>query len=324
MFCFTFRVRETVAESKLKSLKEIKHIISINDVSKEQIIDILQLSKEMEGIRDDRLKGKLLATLFFEPSTRTRLSFESAMLQLGGSNLGFADAMVSSAKKGETLGDTIRVLTQYVDAIVIRHPFEGSARLASEVATVPVINGGDGSNQHPTQTFLDIFTIWKTHPGLLDGDELTISMVGDLRYGRTVHSLLLALSFFKVRFKFISPPSLRMPQRYLDFLKEKKIPYTEGENLEGQLKDVDVLYATRIQEERFPDPVEFLKVKGTYKITAALLSDVKKGFKILHPLPRVFEIDREIDDLEATAYFQQAGNGIPVRKAILSLLMGGG
>lgn len=305
----------------MSCLSGVRNIISINDFTRDQIIEVLKLSAQMENNRDDCLKNKCLATLFFEPSTRTRLSFEASMMQLGGSTLGFADAMVSSAKKGETLYDTIKVITQYVDIIVIRHNLEGAARVAAEASTVPVINGGDGANQHPTQTFIDLYTISKTHSELLEGKKLKIALMGDLRYGRTIHSLLIALSFFNVEFKFISPPSLRLAETYQDFLKSKNIKFDISESLDDDINSIDVLYVTRIQEERFPDPVEFSRVKGSYKITASLLSNVKKGFKILHPLPRVFEIDRSVDELEATAFFEQAGNGIPVRKALLHLLL---
>lgn len=305
----------------MSCLDDIRHIISIKDFSRDQIIEILKLSSKMETVRDQSLLGKTVATLFFEPSTRTRLSFEAAMLQLGGSTLGFADAMVSSAKKGETLHDTIKVMTQYVDCIVIRHHLEGAARVAAEASTVPVINGGDGANQHPTQTFLDIFTIWKSHPELIKDKLLKIAMVGDLRYGRTVHSLLNALAYFNVEFKFISPPGLELPETYQNFLRAKGIEFKMSHDIAEYVNDVDVMYATRIQEERFPDPVEFLKVKGSYRITADLLKNTKENFKILHPLPRVFEVDRSVDNLKATAYFEQAGNGIPVRKALLHLLL---
>ena len=305
----------------MSCLSGIKNIISIKDFTRDQIVEILKLSAKMEDVRNDSLKSKCLATLFFEPSTRTRLSFEASMMQLGGSTLGFADAMVSSAKKGETLHDSIKVITQYVDIIVIRHNLEGAARVAAEASTVPVINGGDGANQHPTQTFIDLYTISKTHPQLLEGKKLTVALMGDLRYGRTVHSLLIALSFFNVEFKFISPPSLQLADTYQDFLNDKNIPFSMSDSLNEDINEIDVLYVTRIQEERFPDPVEFMRVRGSYKITAELLSDVRAGFKILHPLPRVFEIDRSVDQLEATAFFEQAGNGIPVRKALLHLLL---
>ncbi|MBF0244948.1 MAG: aspartate carbamoyltransferase [Planctomycetes bacterium] len=299
-----------------------RHIISIKDFSREQIEEILKLSRSMESRRDRSLEGRVMATLFFEPSTRTRLSFEAAMLQLGGQVLGFADGNVSSAKKGETLSDTIRMVTSYADVIVIRHPLEGAARLASEVASVPVINAGDGANQHPTQTFLDLYTIWRWHPDILnDSEPLTIAFLGDLRYGRTVHSLIIALSLFKVSFKFISPPSLRLPDTYLSYLREKGIPYVEGESLQDAVRDVDILYATRIQEERFPDPIEFMRVRSVYRLKIDDLEHSRPGFKILHPLPRVGEIDTSVDAHEAAVYFSQASNGVPVRKALLSMLL---
>lgn len=305
----------------MDSLKSIRHIISIKDFSRQQIIDILKLSAQMESCRDNSLSGQVLATLFFEPSTRTRLSFETAMLQLGGKTLGFSDAMSSSTKKGETLADSIKVTSQYADIIVIRHHLEGAARVAAESSRVPVINGGDGSNQHPTQTFLDLYTISKSHPEYLEGQELTVALLGDLRYGRTVHSLIHALAYFKVKFVLISPPSLRLPETYLNFLRRSKIEFREVNEVDGQLDGIDVLYATRIQEERFPDPVEYMKVRRAYCLKADHFNSVKKGFQLLHPLPRITEIDQEVDDLEIAQYFPQAGNGVPVRKALLSLLM---
>lgn len=305
----------------MESLRSIRHIISIKDFSREQIIDILKLSAIMEGRRDQSLQGQILATLFFEPSTRTRLSFETAMLQLGGKTMGFADAMVSSTKKGETLSDSIKVTSQYADIIVIRHHLEGAARVAAEASLVPVINGGDGANQHPTQTFLDLYTISKSHPDYLHGRELKVALLGDLRYGRTVHSLIHALAFFKVQFVFISPPSLKLPESYLEFLKKAKIDYKEVKTVEGELSDVDVLYATRIQEERFPDPVEYMRVKRAYRLEEHHFDQIKEGFQLLHPLPRITEIDQEVDDMAIAQYFPQAGNGVPVRKALLSLLL---
>ena len=306
----------------MEKLSNIRHIISIDDFKKDQIIEILALASKMESVRDDRLKGLVLGTLFFESSTRTRLSFESAMLQLGGAVLGFADAMVSSTKKGETLHDSIRVTCQYTDVIVLRHHLDGAARVAAEASSVPVINGGDGANQHPTQTFLDLYTISKTHLQLLRGEPLTIALLGDLRYGRTVHSLIHALAHFNVKFRLISPPSLRLPDNYLDFMRRKGIVFDQCEQVEGALEQVDVLYATRIQEERFPDPIEYMRVRRAYHITPSTLKGVKSGFKLLHPLPRISEIDRSVDDLALAEYFVQAGNGIPVRKALLALVLG--
>lgn len=298
------------------------HILSINDFGRRDIIDIIALAADMETTRDDRLKGQVLGTLFFEASTRTRLSFETAMLQLGGSVMGFADAMVSSTKKGETLHDSIRVCSQYADVIVLRHPLEGAARVAAEASAVPVINGGDGANQHPTQTFLDLYTMSKSHPHYLKGEPLKVALLGDLRYGRTVHSLIHAMAHFNVSFRLISPQSLRLPESYHDFMKKHGIVYDECQELDGALEDVDILYATRIQEERFPDPVEYMRVARSYHITPECLSGANEGFKLLHPLPRITEIDRSVDDLELANYFQQAGNGVPVRKALLTLALG--
>jgi len=306
----------------LESLKSIQHIISIMDFSRKQIVDILELATHFENLRDDRLKGHVLGTLFFEPSTRTRLSFEAAMLQLGGTVLGFADASVSSAKKGESLADGIRVTSSYVDILVLRHPLDGAARLASEHSSVPVINGGDGANQHPTQTFLDLYTITKSHPAFLSGEPLKVAMLGDLRYGRTVHSLINALAHFNVSFRLISPESLKLPETYLDFLRKENIKFDSCLDITNSLEDVDILYATRIQEERFPDPVEYNRVKKAYHLTPDHLSGVKEGFRLLHPLPRIHEISPIMDSLPQAGYFQQAANGIPVRKALLSLLLG--
>lgn len=306
----------------MDSLKSIEHIISIKDFNRQQIVDILELAIRFEDLRDDRLKGCVLGTLFFEPSTRTRLSFEAAMLQLGGKVLGFADSSVSSAKKGESLADGIRVSSSYVDILVLRHPLDGAARLASEHSSVPVINGGDGANQHPTQTFLDLYTITKSHPALLKGEPLKVAMLGDLRYGRTIHSLIVALAKFNVSFRLISPDSLKLPETYLDFLKKEKIEFDSCQKIDDALDDVDVLYATRIQEERFPDPVEYNRVKKAYHLTPETLKGVREGFQLLHPLPRIQEISPSVDDLPLAGYFQQATNGVPVRKALLSLLLG--
>jgi aspartate carbamoyltransferase catalytic subunit len=306
----------------LDSLKSIEHIISIKDFNRQQIVDILELAIRFENLRDDRLKGCVLGTLFFEPSTRTRLSFEAAMLQLGGKVLGFADASVSSAKKGESLADGIRVSSSYVDILVLRHPLDGAARLASEHSAVPVINGGDGANQHPTQTFLDLYTITKSHPELLKGEPLKVAMLGDLRYGRTVHSLIRALTHFNVSFRLISPDSLKLPETYTDYLKRENIEFDSCQKIDDALEDVDVLYATRIQEERFPDPVEYNRVKKAYHLTPNTLKGVREGFQLMHPLPRIQEISPQIDAMPQAGYFDQASNGVPVRKALLSLLLG--
>src|SRR3989338_1656334 len=296
-----------------------RDIISINDLSKEDLLHILKAAKSMEKARPNLLKGKTLATLFFEPSTRTRLSFIYSMESLGGHALGFENAAMSSMEKGESLWDTSRITEKFCDVMVIRNPTEGSARLAAEASTKPVINAGDGANQHPTQTLLDLYTIQKVKGTL---NNLNIGMVGDLKYGRTVHSIVVAMSHFEPTFYFISPQPLSMPESYLAELKDKKIRYFETAELSTAIPRLDVLYVTRIQKERFPDPLEYEKYKGVYKITKATLKDAKDSLKIMHPLPRVGEIDQEIDSTEHAVYFQQAGNGIPVRKALLGLILG--
>ena len=297
-----------------------RDIISINDFLKEELLHILKVVKQIEQkSKSSLLRGKILATLFFEPSTRTRLSFISAMEQLSGTVIGFSTANVTSIQKGESLWDTIKMTEQYADIIVIRHPLEGSARLAAEAASVPVINGGDGSNQHPTQTILDLYTIQKTKDKL---EGLHIGFVGDLKYGRTVHSLVIALSHFNPTFYFIAPDDLQIPESYTDELFQKKVRYYKTADLTRFSKELDILYVTRIQKERFPDPLEYEKFKGIYRIDEAFLQHVKKELKIMHPLPRVDEIDKNIDNTEHAAYFEQAANGIPVRKTLLALVLG--
>ncbi|MBI2659502.1 aspartate carbamoyltransferase [Candidatus Woesearchaeota archaeon] len=297
-----------------------RDIISINDFSKEELLHILKVVKQVETKpKSNLLKGKILAALFFEPSTRTRLSFISAMEQLNGEVIGFSNANTTSIQKGESLWDTIKMTEQYADVIVIRHPLEGSARLAAEAALIPVINGGDGSNQHPTQTILDLYTIQKTKNRL---ESLHIGFVGDLKYGRTVHSLVIALANFNPTFYFIAPDDLQMPESYLDELFQKKIKYFKTSDLSRFSKELDVLYVTRIQKERFPDPLEYEKFKGIYRIDNDFLKNVKKELKIMHPLPRIDEIDKSVDSTEHAAYFGQAANGIPVRKALLALVLG--
>lgn len=294
-------------------------VISIRDFEKEDIERILEGAGRMEQLMEagsDLARGKILASLFFEPSTRTMLSFNAAMERLGGSVIGFSDTNTTSVKKGETLSDTIKMMEQYSDIIVIRNPLEGSARLSAEVASVPVVNAGDGANQHPTQTLLDLYTIKKEF-GRING--LTIAMVGDLKYGRTVHSLAYALSMYDVSLVLVSPPELRMPREVRGHL-DGTMPYEEYERLE-EMPSVDVVYATRIQKERFGDPNEYERTKDAFKIdgtTLSLLGDAK----IMHPLPRVSEIAKEVDASPNALYFQQAGNGIPVRMAILAELLG--
>jgi aspartate carbamoyltransferase catalytic subunit len=300
-----------------------KHIISINDFSREEIIHVLETAKKIEALSPKRkqkiLKNKIVATLFFEPSTRTRLSFESAATQLGAKIIGFADPASSSVKKGETLHDTIKMVEQYADIIVMRHKLEGAARLAMETTTKSILNGGDGANQHPTQTFLDLYTIKKTQKKLTG---LHIALVGDLKYGRTVHSLATAASHFNCRLYFISPPSLQMPRAICDTLKKKGIHFSVHQEIDEVIPHIDILYMTRIQKERFGDPIEYQRVKDAYILTREELekNKPKKNLRILHPLPRVNEISPDIDETEYATYFEQAGNGIPVRQALLQLV----
>ena len=297
-----------------------RDIISIRDLSKSDLLTILDTAAKLEKKpMPELMKGKVMATLFFEPSTRTRLSFTSAMEKLGGQVLGFETPDVTSVKKGETTWDTIKMIEQYADIIVQRHNIEGAARLAAEASSVPVINAGDGANQHPTQTLLDLYTI-KKEKGKLDN--LNIAFVGDLKYGRTVHSLCIAMSHFKTKMYFIAPKALQMPKSYLEELEKLGIPYVIEEDLMKVAPELDVIYMTRIQKERFPDPVEYNKLKGVYQIDKSLLDYTKKDVRILHPLPRVNEINTNLDDFPQAAYFRQAGNGIPVRQAIIALVTG--
>jgi aspartate carbamoyltransferase catalytic subunit len=296
-----------------------RDIISIRDFSKADLLHVLKVSKEMERDKPLLLAGKILATLFFEPSTRTRLSFESAMCRLGGKVIGFSDEKVSSVKKGETIWDTVKMADRYSDVIVIRSPIEGSARLAAEAASVPVINGGDGANQHPTQTLLDLYTIQKAKKKL---EGLKIGFLGDLKYGRTVHSLAIALSHWEVDLYFIAPDALQMPAQYLKDLQEKGIHCFQTGDVFSASEELDILYVTRIQQERFPDPLEYERYKNAYRLDQSLLKHVKRDMKIMHPLPRVGEISPELDETDHAVYFDQAGNGVTVRKALLSLVLG--
>ena len=297
-----------------------KSLISIHDFTKEEMLHVLDVAQEFEKNKvQPILRDKVIATLFFEPSTRTRLSFETASNRLGARVIGFSDAGNTSVSKGETLKDTIKMVSNYVDLIIMRHPLEGAARYASEVASVPVINAGDGANQHPSQTMLDLFTIRQTQGRLTD---LSINMVGDLKYGRTVHSLLQAMSHFNPNFTFTAPDELKTPQEYKDFLDAKGIPYHETRDLEGSLNDCDILYMTRVQQERFTDPMEYEKVKNTYNLTASMLGGARENMKILHPLPRITEIAQDVDDTKHAYYFKQAENGVYARMAIISYLLG--
>ncbi|MGB9915095.1 MAG: aspartate carbamoyltransferase [Candidatus Bathyarchaeales archaeon] len=298
-----------------------RDIVSIKDFSREEINYILNISQSMEPLASkgsDMLKGKILATLFFEPSTRTRLSFETAMLKLGGAVIGFAEAEVASVRKGENLADTIRTVENYADVIALRHPLDGAAKLAAEFSKVPVLNAGSGSEEHPTQALMDLYTIQK-EKGKIDG--LKIALVGDLRYGRTVHSLAYALSLYDIKLYLTSPESLKMRKEVIHAV-EKKISVVEGTDLEEVIPQIDVLYVTRIQKERFPDAAEYAKVKGTYKIDLKLLKNAKKDLIILHPLPRVNEIAAEVDATPQARYFQQVWNGLVVRMALLALVLG--
>ena len=298
-----------------------RDITSIEDFTREEINYILNISQTMEPLAkkgSDMLKGKILANLFFEPSTRTRLSFEAAMLKLGGSTIGFGDAEITSVKKGENLADTIRTVENYADIIALRHPLEGAAKLAAEFAKIPVINAGSGAEEHPTQALLDLYTIQKEKQKI---DGLKIALVGDLRYGRTVHSLAYALSLYNIELTLISPESLRMRREVLRTI-QNKIPVAETQNLERIIPQIDVLYVTRIQKERFPDQAEYAKVKGAYRIDLKTLSNAKKDLIILHPLPRLDEIAAEVDNTPQARYFQQVWNGIVVRMALLALVLG--
>jgi len=297
-----------------------KSLISINDYTKEDYLRIIELAAEFEkNPVQNILEGKIVATLFFEPSTRTRLSFESAVNRLGGRVIGFTDASSSSVSKGESLKDTIKTVAQYSDLIVMRHPVEGSARYASEVSHVPVINAGDGANQHPTQCLLDLYTIKQTQGTL---ENLNICLVGDLKYGRTVHSLLIAMSNFNVTFSFVSPKELKMPNEYKMLLDEKGLKYNESENLNEALNQADIVYVTRVQRERFSDPMEYEKVKNTYVLRNSMLANTKENLRILHPLPRVNEINDDVDDSTKAYYFQQALNGVFARQAIITAILG--
>lgn len=301
-----------------------RDLVSIRDLKKEEIFYILEKAEDMipyaKGEKKTRaLEGKILATLFFEPSTRTKLSFETAMKRLGGEVIGFSEPAMTSIKKGETLADTIRMVDSYSDIIVIRHSLEGSARLAAEFAEAPVINAGDGAGRHPTQCLLDLFTIIK-EKGKIEG--LKIALVGDLKYGRTVHSLAHALALLGADLIFVSPETLKMPREIIMDCQELGLEPKSFTNLEKAIKDVDVIYVTRIQKERFPDPTEYNRVVGSYRVDLNLLKHAKEDVIVMHPLPRVNEIDPEVDNTRYALYFKQAFYGVPVRMALLSILLG--
>lgn len=297
-----------------------RDLISITDYSKEEYLRIMELAAEFEqNPNQNLLQGKVVASLFFEPSTRTRLSFETAISRLGGRIIGFADPGSTSTSKGETLHDSIKMVSQYADMIVMRHPLEGAARYAAEVSPVPVINAGDGANQHPTQTLLDMYSILKTQGTF---DNLNIFMVGDLKYGRTVHSLMMAMSEFdNPIFNFIAPPELQMPEEYKHYLREKGIRYFEHREFTDIISEADIIYMTRVQKERFSDPMEYEQVKNVYILRNDMLLKTKPNMKILHPLPRVNEIHTDVDKNEKAYYFTQALNGVYTREAIISHIM---
>jgi aspartate carbamoyltransferase catalytic subunit len=284
-----------------------------------KIIELAEVYEKNPQQYQNLLSGNVIATLFFEPSTRTRLSFESAVQRMGGRIIGFSDPGSTSVQKGESLKDTILTVAQYSDLIVMRHPVEGSARWASEVSPVPIVNAGDGANQHPTQCLLDLFTIKQTQKKLTD---LTITFVGDLKYGRTVHSLIQAMSYFNPTFHFVSPETLQLPGEYKLLLKERNISYSEHKEMTDTLKVSDIIYVTRVQRERFSDPIEYEKVKNSFVLEASMLEGTKSNLKILHPLPRVNEISTDVDSSEKAYYFQQALNGVYTRMAIISLILG--
>ena len=297
-----------------------KSLVSINDYSKEEQLRVLEVAREFEANPVQTiLKDHVIASLFFEPSTRTRLSFESAISRLGGKIVGFSEAANTSVKKGESLRDTILTIANYSDLIVMRNPVEGSARFASEISPVPIINAGDGSNQHPTQTLLDLYSIIKTQGTL---DNLHVAFVGDLKYGRTVHSLVIALCNYNTTFHLVSPVELKLPSSVKMHIKEKNLTYHQYTQMEEVIPEVDILYMTRIQKERFSDPLEFERIKDSYNLHKDMLHTTKDNFRILHPMPRVNEIHINVDTDPRAYYFQQALNGVYVRQALLAIMLG--
>ncbi|MBU1992844.1 MAG: aspartate carbamoyltransferase [Patescibacteria group bacterium] len=295
------------------------NVIGTDQFDRASIDKVLDTAKSFEDVaqqkeKTDLLRGKILASLFYEPSTRTRLSFETAMFRLGGDVLSVTEAMTSSLSKGETLADTAKVIDQYADVIVVRHSDEGSAEEMAVNCECPVINAGDGANQHPTQSLIDMYTM-REECGQIDG--LTVAMAGDLKYGRTVHSLVHLLKHYKIKFIFVAPASLQIPDKYL-----KDIEYEQTDNLEEAMAKSDVLYMTRIQRERFLDKNEYKKYKGVYVLTKRMVLNVNEKIKILHPLPRVDEIAKDVDELKNACYFRQVQNGVTVRMALLALVLG--
>lgn len=298
-----------------------KSLVSINDLTKDGILELIEKASHFEANPNRNiLAGKVVATLFFEPSTRTRLSFETAVNRLGGRVIGFSDANTTSSSKGETLKDTIMMVSNYADLIVMRHHIEGAARYASEFAPVPIINAGDGANQHPSQTMLDLYSIRKTQGTL---NNLTITMVGDLKYGRTVHSLLMAMRYFNPRFNFVACNELQMPIEYKEFCQANGIEYHEYKDFSQEvINETDILYMTRVQRERFTDLLEYERVKNLYNLHNAMLDGSKPNLRVLHPLPRVNEISYDVDSNPKAYYFQQAQNGLYARQAIICRSLG--
>ncbi len=297
-----------------------RDIISITDISRNEILHVLKHAKSLKLKQQPKLlDGYVMGSCFFEPSTRTRLSFETAVQRLGGRVVGFADPGVTSAKKGETLYDAIKIIGQYCDVIAMRSPIEGAARRASEATDKPILNGGDGANQHPTQTLLDLFTILETQKKL---EGLEIALVGDLKYGRTTHSLAQALTHFNARLYFVAPDALQMPEYICDELKAKGVKYSMHKKIEEVINKVDIFYMTRIQGERFADPMDYERIKNVFVLKAAILKDAKPNLRIMHPLPRVNEIEVAVDKTKHAYYFEQAENGLYVRQALLGLALG--
>ena len=300
---------------------EKHNFVTIADLTREKILYMIEMAEEFERHPNrELLKGKVVATLFFEPSTRTRLSFETAANRLGARVIGFADPKITSGTKGETLKDTILMVSNYADVIVMRHKLEGAALYASEMTDTPIINAGDGANLHPSQTMLDLYSIYKTQGTL---ENLNIYMVGDLKYGRTVHSLLMSLSSYNPTFHFIAPKELEMPQEYKTFCRQNGVKFIEQTDFTAEtIADADIIYMTRVQRERFTDLMEYERVKDAYILRKAMLKDCRPNMKILHPLPRVNEIERDIDDSPHAYYFEQAGNGLFAREALICDVLG--